>query len=68
MFSDTVLVGSPEPYGPDFDRMGARVKQAGVQRGLATLVCEGPLAPFGDELKVILRRNSRGNRGFDFQR
>ena len=36
-YSDTVLVGSPQPYGADFGRMEARVKTPGVQRDLATM-------------------------------
>ncbi|MFH0952713.1 MAG: hypothetical protein V1873_00105 [Verrucomicrobiota bacterium] len=35
--TDTVLVGSPDPYGPDFGRMEARLRAPGVQRDLESL-------------------------------
>jgi spermidine synthase len=60
-FSDTVLVGSPEPYGPDFDRMGARVRQPGVQRDLATMELSSILPILGFQMADYASRPSHVN-------
>jgi spermidine synthase len=36
-FTDTILVGSSRPYGPDFQQMDARVKQPDVHRDLESM-------------------------------
>lgn len=48
--SDTILVGSPAPYRPDFDRMDARIEQPGVRKDLATIELSSLLPILGFQM------------------
>ena len=60
-FSDTVLVGSRQPYGPDFDRMETRVKQEGVRKDLSTIGLSSLLPILGFQMADHASRPSHVN-------